>query len=292
MINYTELFDNIGIRYSTTGRQWLNTNCPFCGDSKQHLGINLNSGAITCWKCGDHGSSAVMSALNIPYNVYSEFDSIQQRRFQLDTLNSVIKDPITLPSSKLHDLAIKYLQDRNFDPAYLNSKFKLVSTDHNGSYKGVDFKFRILIPYIVDNQIVSFTSRDYTNQSSIRYLTLSKEFEVITHKNILYNIDNVKGESALIVEGCFDAMRIGDNCIATSGIKYTAAQVRFLKDRGIKNAFILFDPETLAQIQAEKLAGDLSAEGIRAEVLTTGIDRDPADFTESEVIYLKRELKI
>jgi hypothetical protein len=59
-LNLIEYLDDKNISYSTSGKNvssgWIGISCPFCGDSSNHLGINLESKVFSCWKCGEKGN--------------------------------------------------------------------------------------------------------------------------------------------------------------------------------------------------------------------------------------------
>jgi len=105
-------------------------------------------------------------------------------------------------------------------------------------------------------------------------------------------------DTIIIVEGPADVWKLGDGVVATSGIKYTSAQVlrcvELVKSKNLKRAFILFDTDKedkrkQAQIQAKKLAENLSTFLNHVEMLTLE-KGDPADLTLTEVKELRKSI--
>ena len=48
---------------------WVQIQCPFCGDPKQHGGFKLATGHYNCWRCGYHSTVDIVSKLlRIPLN--------------------------------------------------------------------------------------------------------------------------------------------------------------------------------------------------------------------------------
>jgi DNA primase len=108
-------------------------------------------------------------------------------------------------------------------------------------------------------------------------------------KECLYNIDTVK-DTAIIVEGVTDVWRIGQGCVATMGLEYTTEQIKLLVDRGVKQAFVMFDSESFAIRKARKLANSLSI-FMESETIELS-DGDPGELTINQVQEIRGEIGI
>jgi hypothetical protein len=287
MIDIIKIYKKYNIKYYTEGKNvsqnWINIQCPCCSDKSWHLGFNSEKQYYYCWKCQYHSIKEIFTKLKIPL---SELKNNTQSII-LNKLNNkeIIKKDFILPGTKLNDNHKNYLLNRDFDANYLENKYKLLGTNHLDQ----KYKFRIIIPIIYNNQIVSFTSRDYTNKQTLRYISCPKEMEIIEHKNILFNYDNCQNSFIIIVEGIFDCFRMDDNCCATFGISYTKEQVNLLTK--YETIYICFDNEIDAQKQAEKLGNELS--GIGKNVFIVNIPdqyKDMAEMPEAEAMKFKQEL--
>jgi len=193
----------------------------------------------------------------------------------------VIRVDVPLGTSELKDVHRTYLQGRNFDVDYLITKYGLKATGLMGFYK-----LRIFIPIFYNNTMVSYQCRDITNKHEAKYLPCQKEFEVIHHKHTLYNIDNAKGSTCIVVEGVIDAWRLGDGAVATFGTSTTVEQ-HFLIASRFKKAVILFDKEKVAQQKARNIGIQLEGLGVEARIAQLNEHKDPAEIPDGEVDDIK-----
>ena len=304
MINPIPYFESKQIDYHLPGednvsRGWINIQCPSpgCGDHNWHCGINLESGMFNCYICGNSGHFTKLIALlehcsfseaKIRFKTLLNTQSYRANLVQarcLGKINTNIRLPLESSDlfSKLH---LDYLQDRKFNSTKIIKKYHLKATSNIGKYK-----FRIIIPYFLQNQLVTFTSRDITGQG-ISYKDCPPEESIIPVKKTLYNIDTVK-DRVLIVEGPGDVWKMGDGAVATSTINYSFKQIEMvkgLKNKGVKNVFIMFDAEEKAIQKADKLARELESVYEQVEVLKLSSPGDPGEMTEGDVRHLRKEL--
>jgi len=281
-------------------RGWVNIQCPFrdCDDPSWHLGYNHESGLFNCHICGKKGAATYLIAvlekcsfmrantiiaeyedeLYISSKTDLKGSNQEQARLSPDDLYKDIRFSKLWP--KLH---LDYLKNRGFDPDIIIPKYRLKAVHNLGKYK-----FRILIPTILNRKEVSFTTRDVTDKREPKYLHCPSEKSFIPNKHCLYNIDTVK-EKAMIVEGPTDVWRLGDGAIATSGTNTAKYQIQMLQNIGLKEAYIIFDSEILAQKTARQLAFDLSGSIKKIEVIELNYG-DPGSLTETEANDLRTDL--
>jgi len=280
--------DDRSVRYSREGKNvspgWIGIKCPWCGDSSNHLGLNLKGKFINCWRCGKKGDIITLireleqCSFNRAKAIIEEFqdrtfDVLRQDIQKRHATGEILPKEATAEFPGLH---FNYLRKRNFDPNIIIPKYGLLACGNTG-----DWKFRIIAPVFQDGKIVNFTARDVTGESRSKYKHCSNDRAIVSMKECLYNLDSVRS-TVLVVEGVTDVWRMGDGCVATMGIEWTQAQVRLLRERGIKRVFVLFDAEAQAQRQAEKLAAQLSV--FVPEVGVLGIPGgDPGELDERAV---------
>jgi len=189
----------------------------------------------------------------------------------------------------------KYLKERNFSPKLLHEKYKVVGGGVTGNWK-----YRIIIPLILNDKIVSWTGRSILSKHQQhelkipRYKNLSIEQSVVDPKSILYNLDNCKDRTGVLTEGAFDVMRLGDGFFCSFGTELTQSQIAIIKDRFDK-VFIMFDNEREAQIKARKFGLQIASMGVDVEVVNAYADfnkNDGGELTEQEVQIIRKELKI
>ena len=286
--NIIDYLEEKGIEYITSGKNvgagWVGIQCVFCGDTSFHLGCHVDSGGLNCWRCGKKDIiSFIMKAEGCSKSEafkilrrFSKFQNFEEKEqiqaTEIEELKYLTKD--------FPYIHLRYLEERNFDADFLIKKYDLYA----GTVVG-DFKFRIVAPIYLNERIVSLVGRDITGYEKPKYKILSNEKSIVPAKHTLYNIDTVRENTIIISEGITDVWRIGDGCIATFGTKVTTNQINLLI--GLKNAFILFDAD--AKEQAHKLAHNLSGIVKYVEVIELS-KSDPADMTDQEVKYLRKEL--
>ncbi len=281
--------DDRGISYSESGKNissnWLGTSCPFCEDGSTHLGINLQSKNISCFRCGIRGS-IIKFIQEIDHvskaKAYQTLEQFQDHSYSyLDApQRKVTEDEVKFPKGSSKNFAgtfLNWFSSRNFNADEIIKKYALQCCHLIG-----DFKFRVIAPVYYQRELITYTGRDITGKSDLRYKHCPIEQSKIPIKNCLYNLDTVR-DRVIIVEGITDVWRIGDECVATFGTQYTKEQIALLT--GIKKAFVLYDAD--APVAAEKLGNDLSSIIPYVEVITlqTG---DPADLSPIDAIRLKK----
>jgi 5S rRNA maturation endonuclease (ribonuclease M5) len=299
----TETFDVIsyledrGIEYHTSGknvsRGWVEIHCPFpyCDDPSWHCGINLTSKMFNCFICGTKGPITKLikeidgcsdAEANTTVGEFQDYSSTLSGEEPVTPASRVL-----LPreaAREIPDLHRRYLEGRGFDPDYLAEKYGLRFCHSVG-----DWKFRIIIPIRMRGRLVSFTSRLVVDTKGNPYKHCGNDKAVVPVPHCLYNVDSVR-KRAILVEGVTDVWRIGDGAVGLFGIEVVAEQVHSLAEQKWEEAFVLFDPESRAQEQAKKLAGQLN------KFYPTNVARyetksgDPGEFTEKQVRDLRHDI--
>lgn len=270
-----QIYSDYSIDHRTSGHKhtregWVNVECPWCitDNPGYHLGYNLDGNFFTCWKCGWHPiGSTLARLLKVPEvdirRITHKYGFLIPRQ-KKNSIIKVGKKPMHLPSNSLPILENhrKYLINRGFDPDYLEEKYKILGTGPFSKLDKLDYKHRIIIPFIWEEEQVSFDSRDITNKHSYKYMACPAERERISHKEILYGNQESWTDTIIIVEGPTDVWRFGDHSAATSGIKYTPKQVRLIAST-FKRVFVCFDSgEPQAAASALSLVAELKFRGI------------------------------
>lgn len=294
-----ELLNDFNIPFQTEGKNcgpgWISMQCPFCGDSSDHLGYSLNAGFFKCWRCGWHPTGLTISKLT-GVRLLDTQDIIRQYG-GTNIAGPVIKPEIKKfkwpsDSGPMNVRHMEYLRRRGFDPLKLQDQWALSGTGPASQLDGRDYKHRILAPIIWEGKVVSFQSRDITGKAELRYKTCPKDRECIHHKHLVYGKPNHWTDAGICVEGITDVWRLGPRAFATFGISFTTEQVKQIA-KNFKRVFILFDVEPQAQKQAEKLEGELLLHGVGAMIMTAALGEkpDPASLTQEEADYLVKNLK-
>jgi DNA primase len=290
MYNIEQLLDDYYVEHkSVNSRGFVPVICPMCGSDKFHGGINIE-GYYVCWKCeykNFYNIIKIFTGKHWPEIELEYKDDLNPREIYLLNHSDTRERPekLVLPegTGPLNDRAKKYLQKRRFDPDELSDLYKVQSTGIHGEYN-----FRIVFPIYFENRIISYTCRDYTGQSELRYFSCKESSEIIPHKSIVYGFDQVPEDHAIIVEGIFDKLRLGINAVALFGSSWTTQQLNLLGT--FSRATIIFDNEVAAQDKAKKLGEGLSGLGVNVEIIDlTGIP-DPDSLSNKDAEQLVMEI--
>ncbi len=149
-----------------------------------------------------------------------------------------------------------------------------------------DFRWRIIIPIIMDREIVTYTGRDFTNNQDPRYRNAPIEAGTILTSECVYNLDSVT-DRALIVEGPTDVWKLGEEAIATLGVKFSHAQINRILKKKLKKVVILFDSgaEGAARLLADALNPYI--EDLKVYIVN---DLDPGSMDYIEAHKMKYDL--
>ncbi|MDY6957852.1 MAG: hypothetical protein SVK08_01710 [Halobacteriota archaeon] len=270
-------------------RGWIGIKCLWCSDRSNHLGINLNSKAISCWKCPTKGTvlKLVMKLENLSIEsavvVLKEFSSVAllAEKFQRN-LSTIHASELKFDPGFTSDIAPycrRFLESRNFDPDYLFKKYGLMSAPITGKYK-----YCVIVPYYSFKTPITFIARHTAKKV---YLNCPDELCTENAKQLLYGQEKCR-DTVIVVEGVTDQWRIGDGSVALAGSGFTPRQVELLAD--FDRVFILFDPEDNAQQLAEKLQYLLVNHCHEVVILDLGVDHDPAELAPDDVKVLRNQV--
>jgi len=298
-MNLLQYLDSRSVQYWTKGKNvaknHVNITCLFCDDHSNHLGINLKSLLASCYRCG--GKSLIKIIMKIERCDYHHAISIHNDIASSANLLPIKEeiprisesDLLSGFSSSLDRMHLTYLSARGFDPFFLQKKYLLMSAPNFGKYK-----FRLVVPIIMNFKPVSFIARDITEKQEPKYRMPNDDEAILPRKKIIYNIDTV-GNSALVVEGVTDVWRIGDGAIATLSTGFSMAQVAQILIVALanktKNVFVMYDSGDEAQQRAKEIAERLAVAGAFQKVERLELDEgDPADLLLEEVNEIRREI--
>ena len=297
-MNFVKLFNDYNVEYDTrVNKGWTNVTCPFCDDKTFNGGFNNAGDYYHCWKCGRHNfKQALARTVNIPFNeVDILIEQYAGRNSVLNTLNKkqAKATKLTLPTDTFTPAERKYLKERNFSPKLLHEKYKIVGGGITGSWK-----YRIIIPLVLNGKIVSWTARTILSKQQQqklkipRYKNLSIKQSVVDPKSILYNLDHCEDKIAVLTEGAFDVIRMGDGFFCSFGTELTQSQISMIKQR-FEKVFIMFDNEEEAQAKARKFGLQIASIGVEVELVDCYGDfnkNDAGELNEKEVQIIRHEL--
>lgn len=295
MFDTKQFLDDYNIPYSTSGknttRGWIQMPCffPDCSDHSQHMGVHIGSGTYHCWICDRKGPAEIMAMKLLHISLRKAEEVCQKYRdefvFQKEKVTKNVLRVEVKGFSSLKQMHRDYLISRNFDPDYLQRIYKI------GGFGVVGrFPYRIGIPVYVNGKLVNMTARDVTGQQE-RYLSLKNSESHIDIKDCVYNFDNLQEfGNILIVEGCFDAWRIGGSTCSMFGTSKSYSQILKVLSKQPRNIFVLFDKGKEAQKLAKKIAYSFAPFVPRVENLEIDDIKDPAELSNDDALMLRNEL--
>lgn len=269
-------------------RGHVGVTCPFCEDTYNHLGLSITGAKKPyCWKCGSHSWFEYIRAVTgqSPKQVIEKYNDIYSFIEEEEIVYQQASVCVPPGSKDFKRGHLNYLESRGFDPEYLILKYDLRVTGALDK----EYPFRIIFPIVYNKRIVSYQGRSYVGAKP-KYKTCAPENEVVFHKDIFFNLDNAKGDTAIIVEGVFDAIRLGDNTIASFGTAILPAQLNLVASR-YKKVFVLYDSEPKAQKKAKEAAYTLNSGGVTTELITLD-SGDPGEMSNDDALYLKKDLGV
>lgn len=282
-----------GIRIHHSGKNvspgWIGLNCFWCDDPSNHLGINLRSKIFKCWACGRKGPPQVIVkhidqvGEEEAKNIIEKFLDpllIARGREEKKTANEVVF-PKEIGGS-FTDIYYKYLNDRGLSINYLKFKYQIKCGGTSGR-----FKYRVIIPIIMNEITVGFTGRDVSDRNPVRYKNCKIEESSVHPSKWIYNIDTVRN-SAIIVEGPIDVWKMGDGVICLLGTEFSMGQINILLEKKIGKLYVLFDSTEVATKRALSLAKELSL-FIPSEIIEVDIE-DPGKLSMEEGKELKTNI--
>ena len=292
--DFVSFCKDYGIPYATRGKQisrgWIGLRDVFnkANDTDWHLAGNSAGGYLNSWIDGGHSIKSWLEIVAPDADYHKIMQEYGDEISYVNRLNDKVENATYLEFNfpELPSHARKYIEKRKFDPDELIEKYGL----RWGGIVG-DFAYRIIIPvYDATGKMVSYQGRFIGKDCAEipRYKNLSLEKSLVDPKSILFNENNVVGDTVYVCEGFFNVVRFGQNAVASLGTSFTESQVQALSK--YKRCVILFDSEDAAQKKAKKLGVRVSSMGgAKVEVIDLELgDRDIAECTDEEIKEFRR----
>lgn len=293
-----------GLETGAVTRNYVNVRCPWCNGSETSptpLGLHLQEGRASCWRCGSHDLiRTIAKILGIPRpeahairDAYSFSSGVRNIRYSGSVSSCPLSGgPLTKPYRD-------YLEGRGFDPDWHVLEHGILAagpsctwygeSQPSDEWKGLRLDNRLVIPlHDAGGRVVNFQARSIV-PNRIRYMGPPVDRVPVHQKHVLYGA-NKAGGTVAVVEGIFDQWRLGRGSVATLGTSLTRVQVKLLA--GFRRVLFLFDSEPEAQARAMRYAKEVGALGGReVEVVDLELgDRDLGDLSEEDARAVRREI--
>jgi len=144
-----------------------------------------------------------------------------------------------------------------------------------------EWALRFVVPIYEGGKMVGMQGRDTTGIARSKYHT---PIGCPLH-HYLYGLDLVSGGDIFVVEGIFDAWRLGTQAVATFGTKLSDMQLSKLLDKGVSGIIMSWDGDAYnqAKVAVKPLLGL-----VNVKVLRLPHGHDPDSLGDREVRNLER----
>lgn len=257
----------------------LRADCPFCGDSRQRLGVNSHSKLWHCFNCDEAGNLVgfLMRVLGLTYEAAVEtILAGRNRRRGLVELRAVTQTSSNMQGSrdiKLPDefelLRMPMLKrNERFWRYLIQGRGLRIGQVHSygiGFVRSGEYAWRIIVPVATGGVLRTFVARAISKEQQPKY----RSPEGADNSRVLFNLERLAGrEEVVLVEGVFDALRIPDLAVATLGTHLSQPQRTLLLRAGVRRVIICWDEDDTGLPQAYEAARGLRG---RMEVLQAAL---------------------
>jgi hypothetical protein len=306
-----KLFQDYSVRTADKGHKhnrdgWINVCCPFCsGDPGYHLGYNIQHNYCVCWRCGHIPvPKAISGILGISYKKaknlikgYKGGYGIGNRlKREIKAKKRAFKLPSNVSPLTDNSVARNYMQERGFSKWDINklcNDFGLMRTGATCVFKMngklVNLKFRIFAPIYYKGEMISWQTRDISNNSALKYITCPKESEKRDHKSVIYMHKDAEyaafPDYIVLCEGIFDVWKVhlsGFFAGCGFGVDLTIDQIYFLK-KNFKRVLLFLDPDRARQKKGRGLMAQLMFSGVQCSIIENYTGKDPGDLNTKEI---------
>jgi hypothetical protein len=289
--NSIQFLKDFHIRYSVSGpnvsQGWIGTSCPFCRDHSDHLGIHLQTSAMSCWRCGRHSNvEYVTIVLGIPR---SEAKSIYSRYLTKVLHHNNANVTVQYASYvALPDPVFTNIEELYLDKRMLTSYHKKTYDLRGGGIIG-EWAFRIVIPICYNEMIVSATGRNIFDVKP-KYYSLDPSKSIMNLKHLFLGMDLIPKETVIVVEGPIDAIRGGPGFVASFGSNLSDEQLLLLRE--YDTIYFIRDSDRAGD-NFVKEAYNLSSICTKSiEVIKLEGYKDVGEMPEDEIVDLRKELML
>ena len=238
-------------------QNFLNT-CPSCGKD-YHCGVNFEKKWFGCYKCHVSGDfiKLLMLVLGKSYFETLEFlkNQVDERHIDIRYIGNVIEEgkkqeelqkrvkPIALPEEyiSLQGKEIEYTKGRGITPAQID--YYRMGVCYEGKYKN-----RLIVCDVNDKrEVIYWVARDISGKVHKSYKLLNPPANItneIGSADLLFNWYLTKNyPCAIVTEGVFDALWIGNNGVATYGYGIKKNHLPWFIMAEFQEVYLMYDAD-------------------------------------------------
>lgn len=290
-----EIIEAAGVAYKQKGDE-IKLPCPFCGDARPLLSINIRSGLAHCfhceWKSGGvlYTARQLCKAFGVKYDLY-EWLNLDDRDVAEEKAKGVkdILEPIGLPEEyEKFDVANWQGDVVETMAWHYLTKLRKVTVEqikkHQIGFAGSGtMGWRVLFPVLdTDGECYGCIGRDFTGYGKPKYLDTPGA-------KLLWNAQR-EGLVAILVEGVMDALRvenvlIENNSVAIARRGSALSELQLEQLGRFQRIVILPDSDPPGCHAASQAAKHCAEHGLDVSVWVPYRmdERDPGDMSKEEI---------
>jgi DNA primase len=281
------------------GQFKVNCIAPNCSDKSANLEINIDQGVFHCWKCGYKGKILKLFKDILGKEFYID---VEEEYVSAEELKKVVREGPFFAQQKQIQKTFSGLP-QEFTPLWgdpqeltlagrkaLEYALTRMSWDDISRYRvgycGLgEYKWRLIVPIFEGKEVVYFVGRAiFRNMPPYKNSNFPK-------KHLLFNYEKaIEVGKAVLVEGAFDAIRVGDGPVvgvASLGTQLTDEQV--YKLNLIPDLTIMLDQD--AKNKTYELQGKLFGRRHKTKLLVLP-HGDPDNFSREELQSMLSRAKV
>lgn len=304
MIDLQTILDSLGVQYRTSGKNNIkgcySIKCPMCDDHSMHGNIDPENGSYKCWRCKGSSLAVVLSkASGTPISSISRLlkDFKTSESSNRIVKKEYAKELVVPGGSNPMPVQTEYLKGRGLDPSTLEFYYGIKYGRLGEKANDINVSLRIIIPVLDEyGTPVAWQARDTTGKSELRYVFPRSSECLEDSKHTLYGAHLCRDRRRIVVvEGVFDAWKVGSGAVCTFGTSVTPRQIELMSKW--EEVVIAFDAEPEAQSHAREIAMKLAPCGVDVYIADTnfgtnpdGSARDLGDCTPEEIKEFRKKV--
>ena len=283
--------------------------CPLCSplheNRRKTLSINSNNDRWQCFRCQDFKGRKkqiprLLEALNLRHlipvfeedEVIVEDDSLEKVRHRLlfgqEAQKKFEAEPVQLPEGTRYDWDNTPVGRTLYRYLTMERHITELQIEHYeigycvaGKYAGA-----VVLPVYMNRVLRFWQIR------RVMFIGTAAKYDApaVDRAGVLFDLDSVKPDNVVIVEGIFDKLRVGGSCVGLLGKKITDKQIALLADRGVRNVNVMLDGNAWAD--AKQVAYEIRKKLYGLEMVTAvrlPFGKDPGQLGRAPLLVTNLE---
>lgn len=294
---YRVLVDTFGEQYEMRRGQFrIDCINPGCDDDNGNLEISLEKDMFHCWKCDYSGRirKLLRDYLGKAPKLEEYVSPEDLRRFDISFKEEEevekVKSEFHLPKEfvPFDGRALGFIGQKAYQYALSRMSEEDIKL-HQVGYCGLGkYRWRIIVPVLQGGKAVYFVGRAFMGNKELPYLNPEKEECGTGKEEIVFNIERAREtKMAVMTEGVFDAIRVGESGVAIFGTSPSEKQIDQLTQ--VEKVYIMLDADAvdkailIGEVLREKVRAYTKRGNLRVVYLIELQSGDPSDYSRDQI---------